>query len=154
MAPELHLNSYTWVQDEKLGFQSRLSQNRRNVSCVLSGVFVLDRRLLVNVSLGGGASCQMPQNPKCSLYRGYGQRHLSVRFLPKLVCDFLIMWQQQKHFLAKKMESKQKLVSPDRNVQKRGTLLRCTQISESWLVTAFLLPASKFLWKPDLPIEF
>lgn len=69
MAPELHLNSYTWVQDEKLGFQSRLSQNRRNVSCVLSGVFVLDRRLLVNVSLGGGESCQMPQNPKCSLYR-------------------------------------------------------------------------------------
>lgn len=70
MAPELHFDRYTWVQDEKIGFQSRLSQNRRNASCVLSSIFILDRRLLVNVSPGGGESCQMLQNPKCFLYSG------------------------------------------------------------------------------------
>lgn len=79
MAPELRLNNYTWVQDEKSGFQSRLSQNWRNVSCVLSSTFVLDRRLLVNVSLGGEESCQMPQIPN-ALCTVATARHWSVGF--------------------------------------------------------------------------
>lgn len=120
MAPELHLNSYTWVQDEKLGFQSRLSQNR-NVGCVLSSVLfwigefwlmsVLEERKTVRCHRISTALCRV------TAAKDTGVLGFCWIWVTSSSCggSIRVSWQ-------KKRDSKQNLMCPNSNLQKQITL--------------------------------